>query len=127
MTEGCHVSPDEDDNNRQTLFLGYPTLYPSDDVAYVFPRVRIEAGVRSALDPSLTCTVTPYIADELPDWSFNVDNIRVIAPERTYWGKAADITWRTLRIPRRGASADRQGPGLAPLLRCCDDHGDRNR
>ena len=87
MTEGCHVSPDEDDNNRQTLFLGYPTLYPSDDVAYVFPRVRIEAGVRSALDPSLTCTVTPYIADELPDWSFNVDNIRVISPERTYWEK----------------------------------------
>ena len=87
MTEGCHVSPDEDDNNRQTLFLGYPTLYPSDDVAYVFPRVRIEAGVRSALDPSLTCTVTPYIADELPDWSFNVDNIRVIAPARTYWEK----------------------------------------
>ena len=51
------------------------------------PRVRIEAGARSALDPNLTCTVTPYVADELPDWSFGVDDIRVIAPERTYWEK----------------------------------------
>ena len=35
----------------------------------------------------MTCTATPYVADELTDWSFAVDNIRVIAPERTYWEK----------------------------------------
>ena len=57
------------------------------DVVYVAPRVRIEAGARSALDPSLDCTVSPYVADELPDWSFEVGDIRVIAPERTYWEK----------------------------------------
>ena len=51
------------------------------------PRVRIEAGARSALDPSLNCTITPYVAVELPDWSFDVGDIRVIAPERTYWEK----------------------------------------
>ena len=49
--------------------------------------MRIEAGARSALDPSLTCTIAPYVADELPDWSFDVGDIRVIAPERTYWEK----------------------------------------
>ena len=49
--------------------------------------MKIEAGARSALDPSQHCTVTPYIADELPDWSFTVAGIRVIAPERTYWEK----------------------------------------
>ena len=83
----CHVGPDEDDADRQTLLIEYPTLYPIADAAYVTPRVKIEAGARSALDPSLTCTVSPYIAEELRDWSFTVDGIRVIAPERTYWEK----------------------------------------
>ena len=87
MTEGCRVGPDEDDADRQTLFIEYPTLYSRDDMAYVVPRVRIEAGARSALDPSLSCTITPYVADELPDWSFDVGDIRVMAPERTYWEK----------------------------------------
>ena len=85
--KGSYVSVDEDDVDQQTLFIEYPTLYPSGGISYVAPRVRIEAGARSALDPNLTCTVTPYVADELPDWSFAVDNIRVIAPERTYWEK----------------------------------------
>ena len=87
IVEGCHVGPDEDEVDGQTLFIEYPTLYPSGDVAYVAPRVRIEAGARSALDPSLTCTIAPYVADELPDWSFDVGDIRVIAPGRTYWEK----------------------------------------
>ena len=84
---GCDVGPDENDANRQTLLIEYPTLYPIGEVAYVTPRVRIEVGARSALDPSLTCTVSPYVAEELRDWSFAVDGIRVIAPERTYWEK----------------------------------------
>ena len=87
LVEGCHVGRDEDDIDGQTLFVEYPTLYPSVDIAYVAPRVRIEAGARSALDPSLSCTIIPYIADVLPNWLFVVGNIRVIAPERTYWEK----------------------------------------
>ena len=51
------------------------------------PRVKIEAGARSALDPTLDCTVTPILSDELTDWSLEVGNLRVIAPERTYWEK----------------------------------------
>ncbi len=87
IVEGCQVDPDEDDIDRQTLFIEYPTLYPSGDVAYVPPRVRLEAGARSAFDPSLSCTITPYIADDLPEWSFEVGGTRVMAPERTYWEK----------------------------------------
>ena len=52
-------------------------------MAYMVPRVRIEAGARSALGPILSCNITPYVAEELPGWSFDVDNVRVIAPERT--------------------------------------------
>ena len=87
LVDGCQVVPDEDDVDGQTLFVEYPTLYPSGDIAYVAPRVRIEAGARSALDLSLNCTITPYVAVELPDWSFDVGEIKVIAPERTYWEK----------------------------------------
>ena len=81
----CHVVPDEDDDDRQTLLVEYPSLYGDPD--YVSPRVKIEAGARSALNPIVSCTVKPYIADELYDWSLEVDGIRAIAPERTYWEK----------------------------------------
>ena len=87
LPTSCQIVPDEGDVDGQTLFIEYPTLFPSGDVTYVAPRVKIEAGARSALDPSQHCTVTPYIADEFPDWSFTVEGIRVIAPERTYWEK----------------------------------------
>ena len=56
---GCHIGPDEDDVDGQTLFVKYPTLYPSDNIAYVAPRVKIEAGARSALTPTMSCTITP--------------------------------------------------------------------
>ena len=83
----CRVGPDEGDIDQQTILVEHPTLYPPADVTYVAPRIRIEAGARSALDPSLTCTVTPYVAHELTDWSFNVKGVRAIAPERTLWEK----------------------------------------
>ncbi len=87
IAEGCRVVPDETDADRQTLLIEYPTQYPSSVSAYVAPRVKIEAGARSALEPTLDCTVTPILGDELPAWSFEVGNVRVIAPERTYWEK----------------------------------------
>ena len=86
ISAGCQIVL-EGDVDGQALFIEYPTLFPSGGVAYVSPRVKIEAGARSALDPSQDCVVTPYIADELPDWSFASGGIRVIAPERTYWEK----------------------------------------
>ena len=69
------------------MLIEYPTLYQGSDVAYVAPRVRIEAAARSAVDPALDCSVTPYVAEDLPGWSFDVDNTRVLAPERTCWEK----------------------------------------
>ena len=85
---GCGVRPDRDDASRQTLLVEYRSLYPGRETTYVTPRVKIEAGARSALDPSATCTVIPYVADELRSLSFSVDGVRVLAPERTYWEKA---------------------------------------
>ena len=86
LATDCQIVPDES-HDGQTLFIEYPTLFPSSEVTYVAPRVKIEAGARSALDPSRECTVTPYIANELPGWPFASGGLRVIAPERTYWEK----------------------------------------
>lgn len=87
MVDGCRISPDDDDTERQTLLIEYPTLFPSSDMAYVQPRIKIEGGARSALDPNKTCAVKPYIADDLDEWAFSVENITAISPERTYWEK----------------------------------------
>ncbi len=65
----------------------YPALYPGGADAYVAPRVKIEAGARSALVPAVSRDIAPIVADELTDWSFNVRDLRIIAPERTYWEK----------------------------------------
>lgn len=87
IADGCRVVPDEEDADGQTLLVQYRTLYPSVGVTYVNPRVRIEAGARSGLEPSLNRNVVPYVADDLPDWSLNVAGVEAISPERTYWEK----------------------------------------
>ncbi len=87
LATDCRIVPDESHVDGQTLFIEYPTLFPSGEVTYVAPRVKIEAGAKSALGPSRECTVIPYIANELPSWSFASGGLRVIAPERTYWEK----------------------------------------
>ncbi len=87
LTDGCTVESDPDDAGGQTLLVGYPTLYPGGDTAYVSPRVKIEAGARSALEPCVTRSVSPYVADDLPDWRLDVGNVATLAAERTFWEK----------------------------------------
>lgn len=88
LDERCRILPDEESSDQQTLLIEYPTLYPSADIAYVLPRVKLEAGARSALDPNTTGSVLPYISEELgDDWPFDVANLHVIEPSRTYLEK----------------------------------------
>ena len=87
IADGCRVGPDETYIDAQSLFVEYPALYPSGDLTYVASCVKIEAGARSAVDRSLSSKITPYINNELSDWSLDVGGIRVIARERTYWEK----------------------------------------
>ena len=88
LDERCRILPDEEAGDQQTLLIEYPTLYPNADIAYVLPRVKLEAGARSALDPNTTGSVRPYISEELgDDWPFDVGNLHVIEPSRTYLEK----------------------------------------
>ena len=88
LDERCRILPDEESGDRQTLLIEYPTLYPSTEITYVLPRVKLEAGARSALDPNTTGSVRPYVSEELgADWPFDVGNLHIIEPSRTYLEK----------------------------------------
>ena len=87
LTNGCTVSPDYTAEEPPTLLIEYDSLFPTRHDAYVNPRVKIEAGARSALEPSQNCSLAPYVSDELPDQSYEVCNIGVIVPQRTYLEK----------------------------------------
>jgi hypothetical protein len=49
--------------------------------------VKIEAGAKSALDPHVTASITPYVATGLPHLDLTVPNVTTVAPERTFWDK----------------------------------------
>jgi hypothetical protein len=80
------IIADETDLDGQTLLVEYNSLFAT-DIHYVLPRVKIEGGARSALDPHGVTTVSPFISGDLPDWPFAIANILTIDPTRTFWEK----------------------------------------
>jgi hypothetical protein len=62
-------------------------LFTKNREAYVQPRVKLEGGGRSALDPHESHTIQPFITSVLDDWDFAVPNVVTICPERTFWDK----------------------------------------
>ena len=87
LGEHCGIVADEDDPDGQTLLIEYPTGFPVQETNYVQPRVKLEAGARSAVEPSVTGSVAAYIADELGERLWDVDGIAMIVPERTFLEK----------------------------------------
>jgi Nucleotidyl transferase AbiEii toxin, Type IV TA system len=81
------VFVDETDADRQTLLLAYVSAFDTGEPAYVLPRVKIESGARSALDPHLPRTIAPFVADELAGWDLAAGGITTIEPARTFWEK----------------------------------------
>lgn len=77
---------DPDDKDGQSLLFWYPavTARPGD---YIRSAVKIEAGAKSALDPHVAATVTPYVAQDLTDLTLQVTNVTTVKPERTFWDK----------------------------------------
>jgi hypothetical protein len=84
--DSAHIELDPDDQDQQTLLLYYPSVIETQD-QYVRPVVRIECGAKSALDPNMTATVKPYVAEEIPGADFTVGNITTVDPRRTFWDK----------------------------------------
>lgn len=81
------LEPDPEDKDGQTLLFWYPAVTATGG-DYVRSAVKIEFGAKSALDLHVAATVTPYVAQDLPDLNLTVTNVTTVKPERTFWDKA---------------------------------------
>jgi Nucleotidyl transferase AbiEii toxin, Type IV TA system len=83
----CSVVVDPTVQDRSTLLFSYPSLFTHDTGAYVQPKVKLEGGGRSAVDPHAAHSIKPLIADTLVNWDFAVPNVITIDAQRTFWDK----------------------------------------
>lgn len=93
------IDPDPDQDN---ILLHYPSAFPAADIPYIRRLVMIEGGARSAVEPNVFKTVTPYVADDL-DLDLTVPNVRAIAAERTFWEKIVMLHGQRRWFENRGS------------------------
>ncbi|MDR6582729.1 nucleotidyl transferase AbiEii/AbiGii toxin family protein [Herbaspirillum sp. BH-1] len=84
--ERFRLEPDPTDKDGQTLLFWYPSVTAAAG-DYIRSAVKIEAGAKSALDPHVAASVTPYVSQDLPDLDLTVPNVVTVKPERTFWDK----------------------------------------
>jgi hypothetical protein len=92
---------DLEDKDGQTLLFWYPAVTATTN-DYIRSAVKIEAGAKSALDPNVAATVTPYVARDLPDLNLTVANVTTVKPERTFWDKVIILHGLRQWYDRRG-------------------------
>jgi hypothetical protein len=92
---------DLEDKDGQTLLFWYPAVTATTD-DYIRSAVKIEAGAKSALDPNVAATVTPYVTQNLPDLNLTVANVTTVKPERTFWDKVIILHGLRQWYDRRG-------------------------
>lgn len=83
----CEVTIADDDPDNQTLLVEYRSVFEDALSDYVRPRVRIEGGARSGLDPHETRAIVPFAQAVLPEHELSVENVCVLKPVRTFWEK----------------------------------------
>lgn len=76
------------------MLFWYPTVTASTGDC-IRAAVKIEAGAKSALDPHIAATVTPYVGEDLPDLDLSIANVTTVKPKRTFWDK--------VQVPSHGA------------------------
>ena len=84
--ERFRLERDPEDKDGQTILFWYPAVTATAG-DYIRSAVKIESGAKSALDPHVAATVTPYVAQDLPDQDLSVANVTTVKPERTFWDK----------------------------------------
>lgn len=78
---------DPQDKDNQTLLFWFPAVTARSEDDYIRSAVKIESGAKSALDPHVAATITPYVAQDLPDLDMSVSGVTTVKPERTFWDK----------------------------------------
>ena len=96
------VVPDDQDPDKQSLLIYYPSVVEQSE--YVLPRVKIESGAKSAVDPNEEKTIVPYVGAELPQSNaLSVTRVTTIHPERTFLDKVLILHRMTFYFEARGA------------------------
>lgn len=87
--DSWRLRPDATDPDQQTLLFDYPSAIPAAGGGYVRQMVKIEMGARADHWPCEAKSVTPYVAEELPQ-AFQESQcaVKVLSVERTFWEKA---------------------------------------
>jgi hypothetical protein len=84
---GWRLASDPADPDGQTLLFDYPSVF--EPQAYIAPRVKIELGARSDVDPNETVEIESYLATVFPDvLAPSRFPVRVVSARRTFWEKA---------------------------------------
>ena len=90
--EGWSLESVPREDGQVDLHFRYPPALEPDDyggLGYIQPLVRMEIGARSDQEPSVLVSVRCYAADHFPDVFVKPETeVRVLAPERTFWEKA---------------------------------------
>jgi hypothetical protein len=87
LLQGCVFESDDDDPEKSTLRVKYPSLLKPD--GYLKPWVKIECGARGARDPEAKKSIAPYLQHELgTKFNLATQGVTLIAAERTFWEKA---------------------------------------
>lgn len=100
---------EQDTHDPQTLLFTYPRQQntPLLIASYIRPVVRIELGARSDHWPAGTYPLTPYAAEEFPDYfEAPICQVKTLEAERTFWEKATILHAEHFR-PTGSATADR--------------------
>lgn len=98
--ERFRLTVDEDDPDRQSLLVWYPTVTPVE--GYIRQAVKIESGAKSALDPNCETTIRPYLADDVASLNLDISGITTVVAERTFWDKVIIIHGQRRWFERRG-------------------------
>ena len=80
-----------DTNDAQAVLFAFPTRETTDRTlpSYIKAIVKMEMGARSDHWPLGDYAITPYAAEEFPDFFESPNcNVRALEAERTYWEKA---------------------------------------
>jgi hypothetical protein len=96
--EGWSLAQDGADPG--TIHFAYPRAVEG-ELAYVRPEVRIELGGRNDDWPAEDRTVSPYVAEELPQISPGAVPVRALSARRTFWEKATLLHAEYHRPPDR--------------------------
>jgi hypothetical protein len=98
---GLTVVLDENDPDRQSLLIRYPSAVERAD--YIAPSIKIESGAKSALDPHEDRTIIPYLGPDVTGGNaLAVSGVMTIDPERTFLDKVLILHGMTYYFEARG-------------------------